>query len=416
MELRDYVLGEELPQYSSAITPGKHCPLFGVSSVIKYVDHVTAIYLGTRDCVYFAMKQFLTSPADAPTRARVVAAELTDSDIVFGILPSLKKLVQEEYESHHPSIIFIVTSCSVEVISEDVEGCAALLDQQLPCSVRVIRTEHFKTTGYYEGIERTLEAMMTELPPARTDEASFSILGARFPGAETCEPARILKRHGYRLNSNLPFDCREETVSALSQSAFTLVVDCTGIQAAEKLQKAYGIPCFRLDSRFDLEGLEKTYRALSEKTGIPLEEFLADKAEAENWMEKGRKALRGKTFVYSNVMHYAFEGAWFLGELGMIPKCIFIGSALDRTDRFLKKLQEKYNPQLYTNANSDAILAMLDRYEPDYLVGNMMNSQQLLSRGIRHAVLPGVPVECGYRYVAETVRRLVEAESGGKSL
>ena len=105
MNLQEYHLGSDIPQLCGAISPGKHCPLFGVCSVLRYVDHVSVIYLGTNDCVYFAQKQYLTTSIDHPSQARVIAAQLTDSDLVFGIGKQLKKLIQEEYEENHPTAI-----------------------------------------------------------------------------------------------------------------------------------------------------------------------------------------------------------------------------------------------------------------------------------------------------------------------
>ena len=54
MHLRDYTRAIDVPHYTCAISPGKHCPLFGVGIVFQGLAGVTLIYIGPQDCVYYA--------------------------------------------------------------------------------------------------------------------------------------------------------------------------------------------------------------------------------------------------------------------------------------------------------------------------------------------------------------------------
>ena len=408
MNLQEYHLGSDIPQLCGAISPGKHCPLFGVCSVLRYVDHVSVIYLGTNDCVYFAQKQYLTTSIDHPSQARVIAAQLTDSDLVFGIGKQLKKLIQEEYEENHPTAIYVVTSCSIEVISEDIEGVTKLLNKQMPCKVKLIKTENFKTLSYYRGIELTLEALVDGVQPLPKKEKSFAILGARFAGAESCEPVKILVENGYTIQSNMPFQCTEQDIQTISQVEFTIVVDGTGIETAQRLKKEFDIDYFLFDCKFDTEKITKTYQALSAKTGIPLENFIKKHMdEIEKKKTEAKEKLTGKTFFYSNIVLYPFEGVKFMTELGMVPQCIFIGTAIDREDRYLEQLKKTCNPEVIANANSASVISKMEEYHPDYFMGGTINAQELISRNVIQSGFPVMPIQCGFQYITQAINKLL---------
>ena len=68
MKLSEFQKPTDIPQQCLAINPGRHCPMFGVSTVLRTMEHLTVIYLGTTDCVYFAQKAFRTFEAEPPGR------------------------------------------------------------------------------------------------------------------------------------------------------------------------------------------------------------------------------------------------------------------------------------------------------------------------------------------------------------
>ena len=69
MRLREYTAARAVPRYSCAISPGKHCPLFGAGAVLRGIGGITLLYLGTQDCVYYAQKAALEHRLSAPSGA-----------------------------------------------------------------------------------------------------------------------------------------------------------------------------------------------------------------------------------------------------------------------------------------------------------------------------------------------------------
>lgn len=408
MHLREYSLGMEVPKYGNAISPGLHCPLFGVCAVMRSIAGITVIYLGTNDCVYFAKKQYLSAEGhEGEEKARVVAAELSDSDLIFGIGKELKELIKKEYEKTKPDAVYVVTSCSVEVISEDVEGLIRLMDRELPCKVELIKTENFKTVNYQIGIENALDALARGIKKRERRPKTFAVLGARFAGADECEPVKILLEHGYTLHSILPFRCGEEQIQTLGEVEFTLVVDPTGRRTAERLRQEYDIPFFLFDQMFSREAIVRAYEGLQELTGIELSGFIRENlADLRRREAQTREKVKGKRFLFAVSGANPFECCLYLTDLEMIPLCLFLGTSMDRDSISLERLKERCNPELLQIANTDAIIAKLREYRPDCFIGGTVSPNVLSEHGTAQAGFAVMPVERGFSYLKKSLGRL----------
>ena len=374
MRLHEYTTPNAVPHYSCAISPGKHCPLFGVAAVLRHVAGAALLYIGTQDCVYYAQKDALTRQLSVPggkrKQFRTLAIQLSDADIIFGIRPRLESLLEQEAVRPDTGAVFLVTSCSIEVLSEDLQGVVDAVRRRTGKRITLIQTENFKAFSYIQGVEDAILALTAELEPLPVKEKTFTILGARQRGAENCEPARYLVEQGYALHSILPYDIDMQRVERLSEVSLTLVVDASGLGAAQRLHDAFGIPFVRFDQRLNLKQIAASWRFLSQLTGQDLEDWVREQlAETETLAEQVRARVAGKTFFYGQKVLYPFEGCLFLSDLGMIPSCIFLGSTLDRFDDARLALSARVDPLLWQNADQAAVRAMLEADPPDYAVG-----------------------------------------------
>lgn len=374
MRLKEFTTANTVPQYSCAITPGRHCPLFGVSAAMRGVAGITLIYIGTQDCVYYAQKDALTrqltSGKQNKDRFRTLAVQLSDSDLIFGIRPQLKKLLESEASREKTRAIYLVTSCSVEVLSEDLESVVRTVSRQTGKTIRLVPTENFKTFSYYQGIENALSTLTAEIENHPTISKSFAVLGARQPGADRCEPVRYLIDRGYTLQSILPFDTDLDRIEQLSSVEFTLVLDGSGLGVARMLQERFSIPFIRFDRMLHLPSIVSAWNALAAITGDDLTAWMSGQQEEIRALsEQASSMLSGKTFFYGQKVLYPFETCLFLSDLGMIPTCIFLGSSMDRSDTCLRELANRANPIIWQNASIAAIKAMLDEQTPDFIFG-----------------------------------------------
>lgn len=412
MYLNEFTTPRAVPQYGKAIAPGKHCPLFGIGAVLRGIDHITLIYLGTQDCVYYAKKEMLDSCRAGSSR--ILAVQLSDSDLIFGIRPQLEKLLEQEALREDTRAVFLVTSCSVEVISEDLKSVAELAERRTGKKVVLIPSENFKTFSYFRGMETALAALTACIRPGTPRAKSFAVLGPRHPGAEESEPVRFLLERGWTLQSVLPFAASMERIENLSTAEFTLVLDGTGLETARTLERNFGIPFVRFDEKLNLSKITAGWKKLAALTGEPLDDWIAGQvSELEAAREALRPALTGKTFFYSQVILYPFETCLFLAELGMRPAVIFLGSVIDQDETCRKALAARCNPRMLQNASGIAVEAMLDEAPPDYFIGAV--GRVIQNYPVIHVNLRTRPVEAGFAFYRNCLRQLADSlEGGGK--
>lgn len=413
MRLHEFTTHDEVPHYSCAVTPGRHCPLFGAAAVLRNIAGVTLLYIGTQDCVYYAQKDALTRQlthlGEKQLGFRTLAAQLSDADLIFGIRPQLEALLEQEALRSDVRSIFLVTSCSVEVLSEDLQGVITAVSRRTGKYIALVPTENFKTFSYIDGIEAAMKALTGRMKPHPVRRDCFAILGARQRGAEQCEPVRFLLAHGYSLHSVLPYEIDADHVDSLPEAAFTVVVDGSGLGVAQRLRDEFGTPFVRFDQRLDLESIAFAWRQLGHLTGENVEPWLLERiADVEQLTAQVREKVTGKTVFYGQKVLYPFETCLFLTKLGMIPTCIFLGSVLDKSDAPRLALEKQVDPVLWLNADQAAVTAMLNRQPPDYIVGitgSMIRGY--LGTAVR---FPTSPLEVGFTFYDHCLRLLLEAE------
>ena len=408
MKLREYTTPRQVPRYCRAIAPGKHCPLFGVGAVLRGIRGLTLIYVGTRDCVYYAQKEALIHRLSTGREgARVLAAQLGDSDLIFGIRPQIQALLMEEAAREDTKMVILVTSCSVEVLSEDLDSVVKTAARKTGKKIALLPTENFRTFSYFESMNRGLEAVTQWLEPRKKQEKSFALLGVRHPGAENSQPVRFLLDRGFTLKSNLPYDLSMEQLESLPGVSFTLVMDGTGLSTAKQLQKSFGIPYVRFDKKLDLAALREAWETLGSLTGEDLSSWIQkQEEEIRRLTSQVRSKVEGKTFFYSQVILNPFETCLFLANQGMIPKCIFLGSVVDVEEEARVALAKLCDPQMVQNASSAATAALMAKDEPDYFIGALDPTAERF--GVCHVNFKTIPLEAGYAYYQNCLHQLLE--------
>ena len=412
MYLREFVTPRQVPQYSKTISPGKHCPLFGVGAVFSGIQNVTLIYIGTQDCVYYAKLETLHQQ-QGKGGSRILAVQLTDSDVIFGIRPQLEDLLDREANRPGTKAVFLVTSCSLEVLSEDLQSVVNTVAARTGKTITLIPTENFKTFSYFQGMEQALAALTGCVRPGLKKPRHFAVLGARHPGAAQSEPVRYLLAQGYQLDSILPYDITMDKLEALSQVEFALVLDGTGLETGKKLQKLYHIPYIRFDQKLNLNATISAWKSLGTLTGDNVQPFINENLEAiRTLVDDLRPQLTGKTFFYSQVILYPFETCLFLTQLGMIPTVIFLGSVIDQDDFSRQALEALANPRMLQNASSQAVEAMLAQCPPDYFIGAV--GSVLDQYSTVHVNLKTRPVEAGFAFYRNCLNQLAESLRSGR--
>lgn len=411
MRLHEFTTPRAVPRYTCAISPGKHCPLFGAGGVLRGVDGITLLYLGTQDCVYYAQKMALEQRLSSPAKgglSRVLAVQLSDADLIFGIRPQLEDLLEQEAQRPDTKGIFLVTSCSVEVLSEDLQAVVDTVQKHTEKKIQLISTENFKTFSYFDGMEDALSALVQGLRPVPSQEKTFAVVGVRHAGGDQAEPVRFLQEHGYTLQSILPYDTSLDRIEALPGVSLILVLDGTGVSVAASLKTQFGVPYVRFDEKLNLSKVAEAWKTLGQLTGISLESWISEQQDQlQALSEQVRTLVTGSTFFYSQVILYPFETCLFLTQLGMVPTCLFLGSIMDHTEEARLALTQLADPILLQNASNDAIAAYLHDQTPDYFIGSVGRLMQ--NAPVSQVNFRTIPVDAGFSFYRNCLNQLLDA-------
>lgn len=412
MRLSQFKHPVDVPRYTCAVSPGKHCPLFGISSLFRGIEGVTLMYLGPQDCVYYARRssfdQWLKAAEKGSKMPRVLAVQLSESDLVFGIRPQFEKILLEEASRPEIKAIFIATTCTVEVLSEDLRSVVDTVSSKTGKRIGLIPTEHFKTFGYFEVVDRAISVLLEGVEKRPVVPKTFAVLGGRKEGTEKCGPVKFLIERGYKLHGMLPFRIDAEQLEKLSEAEFALVLDGNGLSAAETMNNRFGTPYVRFDNILNLSAIDAAWRKLGVMVGENLETYIdQNHATIKKLTDEARSLLTGKTFFYSHKLIYPFEACLFMSDLGMIPECIFLGSALDKDDAARIELSKRHDPVLWKNASGYALRETLKKNDPDYFISTSFTVGHNYARN--STFFETDHLEVGYPYYTDCLNRLIKA-------
>ena len=64
---------------------------------------------------------------------RCVSVALDGHDVTFGCVQKVTDAFAEMMEEHHPRAVFLVTTCVVEIIGDDIDALAGSLPSTMAC-------------------------------------------------------------------------------------------------------------------------------------------------------------------------------------------------------------------------------------------------------------------------------------------
>ncbi len=397
---------EDVNKLSCAISPGGHCPLFGVSLALKSISGISIIFVGTKECTYYAKTTTFEQMGYSKNAPNVILAVMEDKDLVFGI-KDLKSLIEEEARKDDTKYVLIVTSCAVELIGEDIEGIVYMLNKQYDCVIKVIKTEHFKTSDYYIGIENSYAALVDGMSNCNKKKKTYNIIGSRYAGIENSEVVSILKDNGWNINTIFPYGAGYEDIMNITRAEFNIVTDYTGLEMAKTLKEKFGMEYIRFDMHFNIENIVKSYKRIEEITMIKVDRFIETNIrEIKEQEEKLRNLVNDKTFIYGHIIYYPIELCAYLSNLGMKPLLIQIRNLYDNDINNKKTiLNNNSNPYISKNANLLALEDYYKKLKPDVYIGSEM-PERLKRHNIGHVIFSIFPAKVGFDVVKNALLAL----------
>ena len=128
---------KDIPQLTTALFPGTHCPLMGAAMIAGGIKDCLLIIVGTDECSYYT-KSLTLSDRYGGINGRCVSVVLNSHDVTFGSAESMHKAFKEIVAEYRPKCVMLVTTCVIEVIGDDYDAIAEELTKQYSIPYRAL--------------------------------------------------------------------------------------------------------------------------------------------------------------------------------------------------------------------------------------------------------------------------------------
>ena len=276
---------KDIPQLTTALFPGTHCPLMGAAMIAGGIKDCLLIIVGTDECSYYT-KSLTLSDRYGGINGRCVSVVLNSRDVTFGSAESMHKAFKEIVAEYRPKCVMLVTTCVIEVIGDDYDAIAEELTKQYSIPVMAVHTEHFKCEDHFPGFERAITACQSIMQPQEGD-GSVNVLGQRFGDFADTELYALLQKSGVKIGVQLPSGCTSDDIRHAPAAKVNIVVNDIALTLAQAMQEQYNIPYVYFNRFAAPEKILQAYRHLFAYLELPLPaEVSAKFDECRRWSRK----------------------------------------------------------------------------------------------------------------------------------
>lgn len=355
---------------SYALFPGYHCPLMGAMLTIKEIEDAVLMVLGTDECSFYTKMATSGSGAMAAKGCQIVSVVLDQHDVTFGCQKKVEEAFEELSEEYNPKAVFLISTCVLEVIGDDVDSIAEGLMEQYDFPIMVVHAENFKTDDHLPGIEHTMEACVQMMKP-QENQGTVNILGLRLGDFTKTEVYHILEEYDIRVGMMLPGKCMVEQIKQAPSAKVNLVVHPVALPLAKKMKKKFGIPYVDFQRFSCPDTIYDSYQELFRYLEISMPEKLSllyEQAKLRTSQAAGE--LQGGTYFSGNTALCNYELHSFLsGSLGLKPVLLQISDLDEDSAVWRNRILEKGDPYVTRAANIGAMKYLYPLLKPDYNIG-----------------------------------------------
>ena len=371
---------KDVPQLTTALFPGTHCPLMGAAMIAGGIDDCLLVIVGTDECSYYT-KSLTISERYGGIGGRCVSVVLDSHDVTFGSTESMHKAFAEIVEEYQPKCVMLVTTCVIEVIGDDYDAIAEELTRKYQLPVMAVHTEHFKCEDHFPGFERALTACQ-RIMQSQEGDGSVNVLGQRMGNFADTELHRLLAAAGVKIGVQLPSGCTTEEIRRAPAAKVNIVVHDIALPLAQAMQEQYGIPYVYFNRFAAPEKVLQAYQHLFNYLELPLPaEVDAMLAACKEQEKQLRPLVQGVPYIYGNTQYDCFELNSYLCSLGLVPQ--LIQSNHLREDNFadIQSILEHTDPYICKAANIAPLQYVYDVLHPWFYMGHEFGDR-LRAKGI----------------------------------
>jgi len=377
-KLRDVTKIKDVEPLSNALFPGYHCPLMGAMLTIKEIEDAIMMVIGPDECAYYTKMATariggmgMTGAAGAAKglEGNIVSVVLDNHDVTFGCKDKLEEAFEELVEEFKPKTVFLVTTCVVEVIGDDIDSLAELFAEKYGFPVEVVHAENFKTDDHLPGIQDSM-TISGNLMEKQECNGSVNILGQRLGDFTQTELYKILQDAGVPKGLQIPGQCNLEQIRTAPSAKVNIVVHPIGLPLAEKMKKNFGTPYVNFERMSKPENIYSAYQELFRLLEKPIPSVVKTLFENSKEKEKEIKNNINKLKYFSgNTALSNYEMHAYLIELGLVPILIQTSDIPEADDSHLKSILDNSDPYVTRAANIGPLKYLYGVLKPDVNIG-----------------------------------------------
>jgi nitrogenase molybdenum-iron protein alpha/beta subunit len=219
------------------------CTLTGALSVTTHVRDAASIIHGPKGCAHhnFSLLHATGLDNDLAIVPDLISSALTETDIVFGGEEALARTISAVCE-RDISTIFVLSTCIVDTIGDDVESVCA---RGYPVPVIPVATAGFFGGTFQDGVNNALISLASLAEPQEKD-LYVNIIGEMNLEYEVeenfSEVVRLLTLLGLPVGIRFVHNIRFDEIPALSAGQLNILRDPSLVPVGEFLKGRFNTP------------------------------------------------------------------------------------------------------------------------------------------------------------------------------
>ena len=371
---------KDIPQLTTALFPGTHCPLMGAAMIAGGIKDCLLVIVGTDECSYYT-KSLTLSDRYGGINGRCVSVVLDSHDVTFGSAESMHKAFKEIVAEYQPKCVMLVTTCVIEVIGDDYDAIAEELTKQYGIPVMTVHTEHFKCEDHFPGFERAITVCQSIMQPQKCD-GSVNVLGQRFGDFADTELYALLTKSGVKIGVQLPSGCTSDDIRYAPAAKVNIVVNDIALPLAQAMQEQYGIPYVYFNRFAAPEKILQAYQHLFDYLELPLPAEVGAKFDECRVLEQETMpVVQGVPYIFGNTQYDCFELNSYLCRLGMVPQLIQSNKLREENFADIESILATIDPYVCKAANIAPLQYVYDVLHPWIYMGHEFG-ERLRRKGI----------------------------------
>lgn len=387
---------------SAIINPMKTCQPLGAMYAVTGISRAMPLVHGSQGCssfVRYTLSRHFREPSE------IAVTSLHEDAAVFGGRRNLVEGIQNVAIRMKPSMIGVITTCSSEIIGDDVIGFIGAAKKALNEKLGEEKVEKMKivpisTPSFVEthlkGYDNAIKALADHVAEAGEPNEKVNIIPGMVNPGDVREIKHILNLmdvEGIVLTDiSDPFDSPLRpsateykpfypkggtTVDEIVDSANslgTLSLCKYAGSAALSLEKKFKVPAELGPIPIGIQNTDQMLRNLKKLTGADIPDNLLDERGLliDSMADLAGRYLHGRTVGIYGDPEITAGMARFVGELGMEPKMVITGSKSTEFVKDIEKVGKETGVEIDTMVDQDlrTMEVYLKENPVDLLIGS----------------------------------------------